>query len=90
MAGVGDVRRVEDADAAQPLMTDGIGHALLAAVGAPVQRLTGHEQQVAEDGDVALRAGADEGPLQGRMLGVRDIPHLDPGEIPLNDVVAPD
>src|SRR3989441_13347300 len=60
-----------------------VAHALRAAIGAPVQRLPGDEQQLAIHRDVALRPGTDEGLVQPRALEVGDIPHLDTREIAL-------
>src|SRR3989449_2901157 len=85
---IGEIGGVEDADAAQPVMAHRIRHALRSAVGPAVQRLARDEQEVAIDGDVALRSGTDEGFVQPRNLRVRDVPDLDAVEITLNDVVA--
>ncbi|OLC07468.1 MAG: hypothetical protein AUH41_10405 [Gemmatimonadetes bacterium 13_1_40CM_66_11] len=54
MPWVGQIGRVEDADAAQPVMADGIGDALRAAVGASVQCFAGDEEEIAVHRDVAL------------------------------------
>ncbi len=91
---VGDANRIteigpiEDADPAQPVMTDGVGDALGAAVGAAVQRFARHEQEVAIHGHVALRSRTDERLVQFRDFDVRDVPDLHTVEVALNDVVT--
>src|SRR6266487_2841597 len=88
VARVGNVGRVKNANAAQAVVTDRVRYPLLPAVRATVQRLTRDEQQVAVDGDIALRARANKGTPEHRMLDVRDVPDLDAREIALNDIVA--
>src|SRR5947208_14793009 len=88
VARVGNVGRVENANAAQAVVTDRVRYPLLAAVRATVQRLTRDEQQVAVDGDIALRAREAKGPPRNRMLDVGDVQNLTAGEIALNDIVA--
>src|SRR5438046_157216 len=91
VARVRTVGRVEHANAAHAalvVVTDRVLYPLLPAGRATVQRLTRDEQQVAVDGDIAVRAGADTGTPEHRMLDVRDVPDLDAREIALNDIVA--
>src|SRR5712664_218366 len=73
---VRDVGDVKDADSAQPLLADRVGHALRTTIVAPVGGLPGHEHQVAVHRDVALRGGADIGRVQGGVARLRDVPHL--------------
>src|SRR5206468_10545764 len=84
--GVRNVGDVGDPRYAEPVVAHGVDDALRAAVGTPVQRLTGYEQQLAVHRDVALRPGAHERLVQPRPLGVGDVPYLDAGEVALNDV----
>src|SRR2546430_17444519 len=49
--------------------------------------LTRRKQQVAVYRDVVLRIGADVGRDQGGMARLREVPHLQPVEVALDDVV---
>ena len=53
------VGNVEDPDTAEALVADLLGYALQAAVGAPARFFHAHDQEFADDRDVALPAGAD-------------------------------
>src|SRR5438105_14971737 len=90
MAWIGEIGGIEDSDAAQPLVADGIRDALRTTVGPTVQRFARHEQEIAIHGDVALRSRTDEPLVQLRDLGIRDVPDLDAVEIALNDIIAAD
>ena len=74
--GMRDVGDVEDADAAHPVLADGVLHPLRAAVEPAVEVLTGDEQEVAIHRHVILRVGTDVGRHQHRLGGLRDVPHL--------------
>src|SRR5512143_70197 len=83
-----DVRDVENAYAANPLLAHGVLHALTAAVDASRVSLGRHEQQVLVDRDVALRGGAIVADLESRLARIRDIPDLIAVVVALNDVRA--
>ena len=83
-----DVGDVEDADAAQPVVADLLPHALVTAVQPPAQALAGHEQQVLEHGDVALRRGTVVRHDGDRIRRVRDVPDLDAVVVALDRVGA--
>ena len=88
VARVVPVADVEDADAAQPVMADGVPHAFGAAVQPAAGGLARHEQQVAEHRHVALRAGAHVRLAQRRPGRVADVPHLPAAVVALDGVVA--
>ena len=64
---VGAVGDVEDAQAPEAVRLGSRPHALAPAVDAPVVGLHRHQQQVADDGDVALAARTDDGGDQLRL-----------------------
>ncbi len=77
-AHVGDV---EDADAAETLGAHRLVDALDSAVEAAPGLFHRHEQQVPEDGHVALAAGADHGDQVLRRRRVLDVVGIEPVEI---------
>ena len=85
--GTRDVGDVEDANAAEALMRNGVVHALAAAIESPAESLTGDEQQVAIYRDVALRRRAEVGVLQSRPRRRRDVPDLESIVVALDHVV---
>ncbi len=86
--GLADVRDVEDADAAHPLLADRLGHALNAAVDAARLALARHEQQVLVDRHVVLRRRADVRQHERRLGGVRDVEDLEAVVVALDRVLA--
>src|SRR5439155_10371575 len=86
--GMRDVGNVEDADAAHAVLAYRIRHALSAAVEPAVEVLAGYEEEVAVHRDVVLRVGTNVGRHQHRLGRLRDVPHLQPVEVPLDDVVS--
>ena len=52
--GVADIRDVEDSDAPEAVVADGLVHAFAAAVQPSAESLTGDEEQIAGHGHVAL------------------------------------
>jgi hypothetical protein len=83
-----DVGDVEDADAAEPVVADRFLHPLVATVQPAAEPLTGHEQQVVVDGDVALGSRAPIGDDRCRIRRIGDVPDLDPVVVALDGVVA--
>ena len=83
----GDVGDVEDADAAQPILADRLGHALDAAVDPPRQAFARHEQQVLVDRDVALRRRADIRHHRHRLGRVADVVDLEAVVVALDRVL---
>ena len=83
-----DVRDVENADAAQPVLADHVFHALIAAINAARGRLARHEEQILVHRNVALRGGAVVRELERRGRRIRDVPDLVSVVAPLNHVVA--
>src|SRR5207244_10188447 len=79
---------VEDADAAQPVLTHRVGHALRAAVEAAVEVLAGDEEKVAVDRDVVLGVGTHIERDERGVARLRDVPHLEAVEVALNGVMA--
>ena len=84
MRNVGDV---ENTDAANAILRHGIWHAAAHAVHAAIIGLGGHEQQVLVHRHVVLRRRARKGGHQRRLVGVRNVPHLQPVVVALDRVV---
>src|ERR1051325_6404996 len=85
---VRDVADGEDAEAAQTILADGVFDRFHTAVDAGGSSLTGDEEEVPINGDVALRCGANEAFLEYRRGGIGDIPELIAVIVALDDVVA--
>ena len=83
-----DVRDVEYADAAHPQLADRLGHALEAAVGAAVDRLRRHEEQVAVDRHVVLRCRTQVRLHEHRLGRIGDVVDVEAVVVPLNHEVA--
>ena len=85
---VGDIRDVEDADAAQTVVAHSLLHALVTAVEPSAESLAGHEQQVVVHRDIALRGRASVRDHRRRIRRIGDVPDLDAVVVALNGVVA--
>ena len=70
LARAREVGDVEDAQAAEALVAHVLGHALTPAVDAAARLFHGHDQEIADDGDIALSAGTDHRAEQGGRLGI--------------------
>ena len=81
-----DVGDVEDANPAEPFVTDVFASAPL-AVQASAQPLAGDEEEVRVHRDIALGRGAHIGNDRDRVGRVGDVPHLDAVVVALDGVV---
>src|SRR5262245_17671094 len=88
LLGVVDVRDVEDANAAEPLLAHGVRRALTAAVEPASRLLHGEEEQVPVESRVALTSGALELASQLWVVRIGDVPHLESVKPTLHDDVA--
>ena len=84
----GEVRDVEDADAAEALRVDGAGRTLRTAIDPPARLLDRHEEQVLVDGHLALPARADDRRHDLRVGRIGDVVDLEAVEVSDEGVVA--
>src|SRR5690606_27986096 len=85
---IADVADIKNPNATQPVGAHALRDALRSAVQTAAKTLTGYEEQITEDGDVALRRRAY---VLGHELWIRrigDIPDDDAVVVTLNDVVV--
>src|SRR5687768_15051789 len=83
-----EVADVEDTQAAQAVLAHRILNTAAAAIEAAAEALTGNEEQIPIDRDVALGSGAEERLPQGRRRGIRDVPEHEAVVVALNRVIA--